>query len=87
MIASSATKDTIEQQRGVDFHVIFPTGEIDSIEPTLDEDKHCRQIDLLIRLLEYYWRDRNDFRAISPFITLPTNRNPLMLEDSISLRF
>jgi Uma2 family endonuclease len=40
---------------------IFPTGDFDSIEPTLDNDKHRRQIDLLIRLLEYYWRDRNDF--------------------------
>ncbi len=44
-----------------DFHAIFPAGEFDSIEPPLDNDKHRRQIDLLIRLLEYYWRDRNDF--------------------------
>jgi Uma2 family endonuclease len=55
------TTNQIEEISAVDFHAIFPTGEFDSIEPPLDNDKHRRQIDLLIRLLEYYWRDRNDF--------------------------
>jgi Uma2 family endonuclease len=32
-----------------------------SDEPTLETDLHRRQIDLLIRLLEYWWRDRNNF--------------------------
>jgi Uma2 family endonuclease len=55
------TTNQIAEISAVDFHAIFPTGEFDSIEPPLDNDKHRRQIDLLIRLLEYYWRDRNDF--------------------------
>jgi Uma2 family endonuclease len=32
-----------------------------SDEPPLETDLHRRQIDLLIRLLEHWWRDRNDF--------------------------
>jgi Uma2 family endonuclease len=32
-----------------------------SDEPTLETDLHRRQIDLLIRLLEHWWRDRNNF--------------------------
>jgi Uma2 family endonuclease len=32
-----------------------------SDEPPLETDLHRRQIDLLIRLLEYWWRNRNDF--------------------------
>jgi Uma2 family endonuclease len=64
MIASNLREGTTAQTTKIspnDFHDIFPTGDFDSIEPTLDNDKHRRQIDLLIRLLEYYWRDRNDF--------------------------
>jgi Uma2 family endonuclease len=51
----------VEETQERDFRAIFPTGEFNSIEPPLDNDKHRRQIDLLIRLLEYYWRDRQDF--------------------------
>ncbi|MBE7385570.1 MAG: Uma2 family endonuclease [Leptolyngbya sp. SIO1E4] len=32
-----------------------------SDEPPLETDLHRDQIDLLIRLLKYWWRDRNDF--------------------------
>jgi Uma2 family endonuclease len=32
-----------------------------SDEPPLETDLHRRQIDLLIRLLEHWWRDRNNF--------------------------
>jgi Uma2 family endonuclease len=42
--------------------VPLPT-EIDSDEPQLETDRHREQIDLLIRLLKWYWRDRNDFYA------------------------
>ncbi len=55
------TTDQTAETSAEDFHAIFPTGEFDSIEPPLDNDKHRRQIDLLIRLLEYHWRDRKDF--------------------------
>ena len=35
--------------------------EIDSDEPQLETDRHREQIDILIRLLKWYWRDRQDF--------------------------
>lgn len=38
----------------------FPT-HLYSDEPTLETDLHRQHIDLLIRLLQYWWRDRNDF--------------------------
>jgi Uma2 family endonuclease len=37
-----------------------PTG-LYSDEPTLETDLHRQHIDLLIRLLQYWWRDRDDF--------------------------
>lgn len=52
-------------------HSAFPEAEPDGIsyppsglysdEPPLETDLHRDQIDLLIRLLKYWWRDRNDF--------------------------
>jgi Uma2 family endonuclease len=38
----------------------FPPFELDSDEPPLESDLHREQIDLLIRLLKYWWRDRTD---------------------------
>ncbi|MEB3293943.1 MAG: Uma2 family endonuclease [Synechococcales bacterium] len=38
-----------------------PPTELDSNEPPLESDLHRQTIDLLIRLLQYWWRDRNDF--------------------------
>ncbi len=38
-----------------------PPTNLYSDEPPLETDLHRRQIDLLIRLLEYWWRDRNNF--------------------------
>lgn len=43
--------------------VIFPPGDILSDEPPLESDLHREQIDLLIRLLKLWWRDRQDFYA------------------------
>jgi Uma2 family endonuclease len=40
--------------------VIFPPGDLWSDEPPLESDLHRDQIDLLIRLLRWYWRDRQD---------------------------
>jgi Uma2 family endonuclease len=34
--------------------------EIESDEPELESDLHREQINLLVRLLKYYWRDRQD---------------------------
>lgn len=38
-----------------------PPTNLYSDEPPLETDWHRRQIDLLIRLLEYWWRDRDNF--------------------------
>lgn len=42
---------------------IFPPGDLYSDEPPLETDLHRDQIDLLIRLLKWLWRDRQDFYA------------------------
>jgi len=41
----------------------FPPGEIWSDESPLESDLHRKQIDILVRLLEWFWRDRTDFYA------------------------
>ncbi|MEH2161995.1 MAG: Uma2 family endonuclease [Nostoc sp.] len=43
--------------------IIFPPGDIYSDEPPLESDLHREQIDLLIRLIKSWWRDRQDFYA------------------------
>ncbi|QFS44084.1 hypothetical protein GXM_01557 [Nostoc sphaeroides CCNUC1] len=43
--------------------VIFPPGDILSDEPPLESDLHREQIDLLIRILKLWWRERQDFYA------------------------
>ncbi|MDZ8184345.1 MAG: Uma2 family endonuclease [Nostoc sp. ChiSLP02] len=43
--------------------VIFPPGDLYSDEPPLESDLHRDQIDLLIRLLKSWWRERQDFYA------------------------
>ncbi|MEH2172417.1 Uma2 family endonuclease [Nostoc sp.] len=43
--------------------VIFPPGDILSDEPPLESDLHRDQIDLLIRILKLWWRERQDFYA------------------------
>ncbi len=50
------------QQAQID-GVVFPPGDLYSDEPPLETDLHRDQIDLLIRLLKWYWRDRQDFYA------------------------
>lgn len=53
---------TLMQQAQID-GVVFPPGDLYSDEPPLETDLHRDQIDLLIRLLKWYWRDRQDFYA------------------------
>ncbi|HEY9802563.1 MAG TPA: Uma2 family endonuclease [Leptolyngbyaceae cyanobacterium] len=43
--------------------IIFPPGDIYSDEPPLESDLHREQIELLIRLIKSFWRDRQDFYA------------------------
>lgn len=39
----------------------FPPGDLWSDEPPLESDLHREQIELLIRLLKWWWRERQDF--------------------------
>ncbi|NEO98298.1 MAG: Uma2 family endonuclease [Symploca sp. SIO2E9] len=41
--------------------VIFPPSDLYSDEPPLETELHLRQIILLLKCLEWLWRDRNDF--------------------------
>ncbi|MEA5504293.1 Uma2 family endonuclease [Halotia wernerae UHCC 0503] len=41
--------------------VIFPPGDLYSDEPPLETELHLRQIILLLKCLEWLWRDRKDF--------------------------
>jgi Uma2 family endonuclease len=57
----------------------MPTN-LDSDEPQLETDFHREQIDLLIRLLKYFWRDRQDF-YISGNLTVYYNKKQLKSRD------
>jgi Uma2 family endonuclease len=57
----------------------FPTN-LYSDEPPLETDFHRRQIDLLIRLLEFWWQDRPDF-YISGNLTVYYNEEQLKSRD------
>ncbi|MDX2244172.1 MAG: Uma2 family endonuclease [Leptolyngbyaceae cyanobacterium bins.302] len=41
--------------------IVFPSGDFYSDEPPLESDLHRDQIELLIRLLKWHWRSRDDF--------------------------
>jgi len=43
--------------------IIFPDENLWSNEPPLESDRHREQIDLLIRLIKWWWRERTDFYA------------------------
>ena len=51
-----------------------------SDEPSLETDFHRNQIDLLIRLLKYWWQDRTDF-YISGNLTVYYNQQQLKKRD------
>ncbi|NJL00435.1 MAG: Uma2 family endonuclease [Spirulinaceae cyanobacterium SM2_1_0] len=54
--AGSVAVDTDASER-----IACPPPGLYSDEPPLETDFHRNQIDLLIRLLKYWWRDRSDF--------------------------
>ncbi|BAU11874.1 hypothetical protein LEP3755_23770 [Leptolyngbya sp. NIES-3755] len=60
--------------------VKFPPTNLYSDEPPLETDFHRRQIDLLIRLLEFWWSDRQDF-YISGNLTVYYNEQQLRKRD------
>ncbi|WP_017654515.1 Uma2 family endonuclease [Fortiea contorta] len=55
-LATASVADTTEG-------IIFPPGDIYSDEPPLESDLHREQIEILIRLIKWWWRDRNNFYA------------------------
>jgi Uma2 family endonuclease len=44
-------------------YVIFPPGDLYSDEPPLESYLHPQQLILLLKTLEWWWQDRNDFFA------------------------
>jgi Uma2 family endonuclease len=54
----------------------WPPTHLYSDEPPLETDFHRRQIDLLIRLLEFWWQDRPDF-YVSGNLTVYYNEQQL----------
>jgi Uma2 family endonuclease len=60
--------------------VKFPPGNLPSDEPPLESDLHRAQIDLLIRLLSWWWRDRDNFYA-SGNLTIYYNQRQLKSRD------
>ncbi|MEH2089492.1 Uma2 family endonuclease [Nostoc sp.] len=61
-MSEPATLEIISDNISED-EVIFPLGDILSDEPPLESDLHREQIDLLIRILKLWWRERQDFYA------------------------
>ena len=60
--------------------IIFPPSNLYSDEPPWESDLHRQQIDLLIRLLEWLWRDRQDF-YVSGNLTIYFSPNQRKSED------
>ena len=56
LAATSSLQDVTEG-------IIFPPGDLYSDEPPLESDLHREQIELLIRLIKWWWRDHQDFYA------------------------
>ena len=60
--AISPPTDTIDNiADNIADDIVFPPGDLYSDEPPMESDFHRRQMELLIRLLEWLWRDRQDF--------------------------
>jgi Uma2 family endonuclease len=58
----------------------FPPSDLLSDEPPLETDFHRDQIDLLIRLLKWWWREREDF-YVSGNLTIYYNERQLKSRD------
>ncbi|MEG5017363.1 MULTISPECIES: Uma2 family endonuclease [unclassified Microcoleus] len=65
--AELATTQEIPEQEIVEQEIpenfIFPPGDLDSDEHSVETELHLRQIILLLQCLEWLWRDRNNFYA------------------------
>ncbi len=67
-------------QTDVETDVTFPPGDLWSDEPPLESDLHRQQMELLIRSLESYWRERQDF-YVSGNLTIYYSPNQRKSED------
>ena len=70
---SAVSKDIVDE-------IELPPSNLESDEPPLETDFHRNQIDLLIRLLQYWWQDRQDF-YISGNLTVYYNKQQLKSRD------
>jgi Uma2 family endonuclease len=43
--------------------IVFPPGDLLSYEPPMETYLHLQQMILLLKCLEWWWRDRSDFFA------------------------
>ncbi|NJM77653.1 MAG: Uma2 family endonuclease [Acaryochloridaceae cyanobacterium RU_4_10] len=75
----SAITESLSSQT-VTPEVIFPPGNLWSDEPPLESDLHREQIDLLIRLLKWQWREQQDF-YVSGNLTIYYSPNQKKSED------
>ncbi|MEG4418022.1 Uma2 family endonuclease [Microcoleus sp. LAD1_D5] len=57
----ATTQEILEQEIPENF--IFPPGDLESDEHSVETELHLRQIILLLQCLEGLWRDRNNFYA------------------------
>ncbi|OCR02285.1 hypothetical protein BCD67_19995 [Oscillatoriales cyanobacterium USR001] len=71
---------TLEPSNQEKDDIIFPPSNLYSNEPPLESDLHRQQIDLLIRILEWLWRDRQDF-YVSGNLTIYYSQNKIRTED------
>lgn len=60
--------------------IIFPPGDLWSDEPPMESDGHRKQMNILIRALETWFEEREDF-YVSGNLTIYYSPNPLKSED------
>ena len=70
----------LDTSQDIPKRVIFPTGDLYSDEPPLETELHLRQIILLLKCLDWLWRDRNDF-YVAGNLTIYYSQNQRKSED------
>jgi Uma2 family endonuclease len=53
----------VESPNAISEEVVFPPGDLESNEPPLETYLHLQQMLLLIKCLDWWWRERNDYFA------------------------
>ncbi|MEB3181929.1 MAG: Uma2 family endonuclease [Nostocaceae cyanobacterium] len=76
----ASTQIIPDQEWDDDDDIVLPPSDLWSDEPPLETDLHRDQIDLLIRLLRWFWRNRQDF-YVSGNLTVYYNPNKLKSKD------